>query len=172
MASPVRQFNADIDQERLLDIVRTLVCELGRQSALASVGPAAHLDRELGLGSLERVELLLRLEKTFGARLDEQRSGRSRDGPGPDRRALCAPRGIPQPRARKWKSRRGLSAISSSGIAEGIPAAETFQDVLRYRGSRGRGANPSDFFRGRRGKPLADIRRISRGSRSAWRRSW
>src|SRR6202140_1526632 len=72
MASPVRQFDAAADQERLLDVVRSLVSELGRQSALASVGPAAHLDRELGLGSLERVELLLRLEKTFGTRLDER----------------------------------------------------------------------------------------------------
>ena len=34
--------------------------------------PASHLDRDLGLGSLERVELLLRLEKSFGTRLDEE----------------------------------------------------------------------------------------------------
>src|ERR1700733_10201350 len=72
MASPVRQFDAAMDEERLLDVVRGLVSELGRQSALASISPAAHLDRELGLGSLERVELLLRLEKTFGTRLDER----------------------------------------------------------------------------------------------------
>src|SRR5580658_7656866 len=71
MASPVRQFDAAADREQLLNVVRTLVSELGRQSALTSVGPAAHLDRELGLGSLERVELLLRLEMTFGTRLDE-----------------------------------------------------------------------------------------------------
>ena len=68
MASPVRQFDAVADQERLLDVVRALVSELGHQSALALVSPAAHLDRELGLGSLERVELLLRLEKAFGTR--------------------------------------------------------------------------------------------------------
>ncbi len=72
MASPVRQFDAVEDQERLLAIVRALVSELGHQSALTLVGPAAHLDRELGLGSLERVELLVRLEKAFGAHLDER----------------------------------------------------------------------------------------------------
>src|SRR5260221_11075000 len=72
MASPVRQFDAVEDQERLLDVLRGLVSELGRQSALASVGPAAHLDRELGLGSLERVELLVRLENIFGTHLDER----------------------------------------------------------------------------------------------------
>ena len=71
MASPVRQFDAVEDQERLLDIVRALVSELGHQSALTLVGPGAHLDRELGLGSLERVELLARLEKAFGVRLEE-----------------------------------------------------------------------------------------------------
>ena len=38
---------------------------LGRESALPLVGPSAQLERELGLGSLERVELLLRLEKAF-----------------------------------------------------------------------------------------------------------
>src|ERR1700722_9262891 len=71
MVSPVRQFDIVTDRERVLDIVRSLVSELGRQSSLPSVSPGAHLERELGLGSLERVELLVRLEKTFGTRLDE-----------------------------------------------------------------------------------------------------
>ena len=34
MATPVRQFDAVLDEERLLDVVRTLVAELGRQSAI------------------------------------------------------------------------------------------------------------------------------------------
>jgi len=63
-------------KERLLDVVRALVSELGHQPALASVGPAAHLERELGLGSLERVELLLRIEQAFGTRLDDRSPGR------------------------------------------------------------------------------------------------
>src|SRR3979490_798881 len=72
MASPARHFDAVTDEERLLDVVRVLVSELGHQPALASVGPAAHLERELGLGSLERVELLLRIEQAFGTRLDDR----------------------------------------------------------------------------------------------------
>ena len=72
MVSPVRQFNAVADEERVLEVVRELVAELGHESALRSASPASHLDRDLGLGSLERVELLLRLEKTFGTRLDEE----------------------------------------------------------------------------------------------------
>ena len=72
MASPVRQFDLLVDEARLLDVVRSLVSELGHRTALATVGPAAHLERDLGLGSLERVELLLRIEQTFGIRLDDR----------------------------------------------------------------------------------------------------
>src|SRR6202163_4800589 len=133
MASPVRQFDVAADQERLLDVVRGLVSELGRQSALASVGPAAHLDRELGLGSLERVELLLRLEKTFGTRLDD-RSLAEADTVADLISALSAANGASAPSARPIEVAPRTAAISSSGIAEGIPAAQSFQDVLRHRG--------------------------------------
>ena len=71
MVSSARQFSAVADEERVLDIVRELGAELGHESALRTASAASHLDRDLGLGSLERVELLLRLEKTFGTRLDE-----------------------------------------------------------------------------------------------------
>ncbi|PYQ04772.1 MAG: hypothetical protein DMF82_09945, partial [Acidobacteria bacterium] len=39
--------------------------------ALRAAAPEASLERDLGLGSLERVELLLRLESAFGRTLDE-----------------------------------------------------------------------------------------------------
>src|SRR5690242_15181268 len=71
MVSPARQFNAVTEEESVLEVVRELVAELGHESAVRSASVASHLDRDLGLGSLERVELLLRLEKSFGARLDE-----------------------------------------------------------------------------------------------------
>ncbi|MCU1341131.1 MAG: hypothetical protein JWN92_554 [Candidatus Acidoferrum typicum] len=35
MATPARHFDAVADEERLLDVVRGLVCELGHQTALA-----------------------------------------------------------------------------------------------------------------------------------------
>ena len=133
MASPVRQFDAAVDQERLLDVVRTLVSELGHQSALASVGPAAHLDRELGLGSLERVELLLRLEKTFGTRLDERVLAEAETVQDLIS-ALSTAQGTSATSMRYVDVAQRSTAISSTGIAEGFPAAETFQDVLRHRG--------------------------------------
>jgi len=133
MASPVRQFDAAADQERLLDVVRTLVSELGRQSALAAVSPSAHLDRELGLGSLERVELLLRLEKTFGTRLDERVLAEA-DTVEDLISALSAAHGASTNAAPQVEVAPHDRAVSASGIAEGLPAAQTFQDVLRHRG--------------------------------------
>ena len=134
MASPVRQFNAVEDQGRLLDIVRALVSELGHQSALTLVGPAAHLERELGLGSLERVELLVRLERAFGTHLDERVLAEAetvRDlidalaGSSGKSAAAAAPR---------TEIAGGVSAKPSHDLAEGFPAATTFQEVLRLRG--------------------------------------
>src|SRR5580704_16558869 len=58
-----------------LDILRQLLVELGGQRGLgelAARGPAAHLERELGLGSLERVELMLRLGDACGVRLPDR----------------------------------------------------------------------------------------------------
>ena len=57
-------------QARVLEIVQALVIELGGRPA-GAVTPHARLDRDLGIGSLERVELLLRLEQQFGVRLPD-----------------------------------------------------------------------------------------------------
>jgi 1-acyl-sn-glycerol-3-phosphate acyltransferase len=57
---------------RVLDVVRTLAGELGGSRAAQAVRAAASLERDVGLGSLERVELLLRLENAFGRALDDR----------------------------------------------------------------------------------------------------
>src|SRR5262245_27250597 len=59
-------------QERVLEVVRGLAGELGGDRARRAVAPTASLERELGLGSLERVELMLRLESAFGRALDDR----------------------------------------------------------------------------------------------------
>ena len=59
-------------QDRVLEVVRELLTELGGGRALRAAAPEASLERDLGLGSLERVELLLRLESAFGRTLDER----------------------------------------------------------------------------------------------------
>ncbi|MGD0401879.1 MAG: AMP-binding protein [Candidatus Acidiferrales bacterium] len=58
-----------------LDTLRQLLTELGGARGLgelAARGPAAHLERELGLGSLERVELMLRLGDACAVRLPDR----------------------------------------------------------------------------------------------------
>jgi 1-acyl-sn-glycerol-3-phosphate acyltransferase len=133
MVSPARQFNPVADEERVLEVVRELVAELGHNSALRSASAASYLDRDLGLGSLERVELLLRLEKSFGTRLDEE--------------VLAGATTVQDLIAALGAANGGSTAlevgaeasvrtteISFPGQAEGVPAAETFQEVLRHRG--------------------------------------
>jgi len=62
----------DAVTERVLGIVRALAREVGGARAVRAVAPEASLEREVGLGSLERVELLLRLERAFGRPLDDR----------------------------------------------------------------------------------------------------
>src|SRR5260370_3809468 len=58
--------------ERVLDVVRDLARETGGDRARRAAAANASLDREVGLGSRERVELLLRLEQAFGRSLDDR----------------------------------------------------------------------------------------------------
>jgi fatty-acyl-CoA synthase len=57
--------------DAVLDVVAELAREVGGERAARAVTPSASLEREVGLGSLERVELLLRLERATGRALDE-----------------------------------------------------------------------------------------------------
>ncbi len=62
-----------VDAQALLEKVREIVCEMHphmRDRVHVTLDSA--LDRELGLDSLARVELLVRLEQCFGAALSEQ----------------------------------------------------------------------------------------------------
>ena len=72
--------------ERVLDVVRALARETGGPRAERAVSPDASLEREVGLGSLERVELLARLERAFSRALDDRCL--SLDTPGELARAL------------------------------------------------------------------------------------
>ncbi len=54
-----------------MEVLRGLLEELGSHGALETLTTASNLDRDLGLGSLERVELLTRLEAAFGVRLPD-----------------------------------------------------------------------------------------------------
>ncbi len=57
-------------EEHVLDVVADLVTEL-RGGGRAAVARGDSLEADLGISSLERVELLIRLERTFGVRLGD-----------------------------------------------------------------------------------------------------
>jgi 1-acyl-sn-glycerol-3-phosphate acyltransferase len=58
-------------EAQVLGTVRNLVRELGNPAASATLTASAILDSDLGLGSIERVELLSRLERTLGMPIPE-----------------------------------------------------------------------------------------------------
>jgi fatty-acyl-CoA synthase len=58
-------------EARVLEVVRQLAAETGGDRARLAASPDASFERDLGLGSLERVELLSRLESAFGLRLQD-----------------------------------------------------------------------------------------------------
>src|SRR5262249_15390979 len=71
LATPTTQIDPSALRARVLEVVRQLLLELGSQRVLPSLSLASNLDRDLGLGSLERVELVARLESEFGIRLPD-----------------------------------------------------------------------------------------------------
>lgn len=96
---------------------------------------ASQLDRELGLGSLERVELLARLEAAFGVRLPDRVVAEANT---PDDLAKAL---LVAPGAETLEDEAG-SALRASITTQkmhreatdaGVFSAETLLDVLRYR---------------------------------------
>jgi 1-acyl-sn-glycerol-3-phosphate acyltransferase len=68
--APARPATSAVVDEQVLEIVGRLVDELSAGSARRPTLQDS-LDRDLGISSLERVELLLRLEQAFGVRLPD-----------------------------------------------------------------------------------------------------
>ncbi|MBI4714860.1 MAG: AMP-binding protein, partial [Nitrospirae bacterium] len=58
-------------EHRVLDLLRGLVREIGHERAIRAVSVDARLDRDLGLDSLARMELLHRIEAAFRVRLPD-----------------------------------------------------------------------------------------------------
>ena len=58
-------------EQETLSLIKDLLTELGSHEAAARVALDSSFDRDLGLGSLERVELLVRTEQRLGVRVPE-----------------------------------------------------------------------------------------------------
>jgi fatty-acyl-CoA synthase len=72
MPTTANQTESGSIEEQTLGVFRELLIELGSLRAAAAVSMDSLIDRDLGLGSLERVELLMRLEARFKTRLPEE----------------------------------------------------------------------------------------------------
>jgi 1-acyl-sn-glycerol-3-phosphate acyltransferase len=71
VATLIPQSDRSAIEAKVLRTTRDLLCELGNSGAVEAVRVSASLDRDLGLGSIERVELLSRLDRAFGVNLPE-----------------------------------------------------------------------------------------------------
>jgi fatty-acyl-CoA synthase len=127
---PVRtQPDAAVIEQGVLDIIRGLLRELGSERGARTVAPDSALERDLGLGSLERVELLVRCERRFGRRLPDdvaQQAETAADWV----RALVAGQASVRPAG----SERGRYRIEqpSRRAPEPPASARTWVEVLRY----------------------------------------
>ena len=68
---PVETLERSNVEQEILSLVKELLTELGAHEAAARVAPDSSFDRDLGLGSLERVELLVRTEQRLGVHVPE-----------------------------------------------------------------------------------------------------
>ena len=135
VATTTPQLDRSNLSERVLDVVRRLLEELGSQGALPLLSSASHLDRDLGLGSLERVELLARIETEFGVRLPDRVAAEA-NTPDDLTRAIL---GVPDAAATEEDTTSALQAsvtaqkLHREAAEAGVFSAETLLDVLRYR---------------------------------------
>src|SRR5207237_221207 len=135
VATPATQLDTSAVRERVFEVIRTLPTELGSRGALPMRHLSSQLDRELGLGSLERVELLTRLEYAFGLRLPDRLASEA-NTPGDLVRAILA-----VPEATEWvvepasalRVAATTQKLHRDSIGADVFAAETLLDVLRYR---------------------------------------
>ena len=135
MATPVTQLDRLALRERVLEIIRGLLNELGSQGALPMLNPASQLDRDLGLGSLERVELLARLETAFNIRLPDRVASEANTPDDLARAILTAPGTNVEDVEEDSALRASVTVqkLHRAAADAGVLPAETLIDVLRYR---------------------------------------
>jgi 1-acyl-sn-glycerol-3-phosphate acyltransferase len=112
-AGPAAAVDASAVLAQVLEVVRGLAAEALGERAARAVRPDASLDRDVGLGSLERVELLLRLEDAFGRRPPE--SCLTLDTPQALARALLQADGLVQDDHARQAPERPAAAVAGVG---------------------------------------------------------
>jgi fatty-acyl-CoA synthase len=121
-------------RERVLEEIRALLQELGSGGALPMLNGGSLLERDLGLGSLERVELMARLENAFSVRIADQTATQANTPDDLAEAVLDAPESLAE--ARETSALRtsvGVQQLHRKTEEAGVSTAETLMDVLRYR---------------------------------------
>jgi fatty-acyl-CoA synthase len=123
-------------RERVLDVVRGLLEALGSHGAIAELSEKSNLDRDLGLGSLERVELLTRIEGTFGVRLPDTIAAEASSPQDLIEAVLRVPgsSAIDVEELSGWRGGVAANRIAQEAADSIIQKAETLMEVIRYRG--------------------------------------
>ena len=136
MAATTTRLDIPDVRERVLEVVRALLEELGSYAAVATLSAGSNLDRDLGLGSLERMELLTRLEIIFGVRLPDTVAADANTPEDLIQAILEAP-GTPALPEEEISALR-TSAIAAKAEREAtdsiLAKAETLVEVIRHRG--------------------------------------
>jgi len=135
VATPATQLDASEVRERVLDVIRGLLEELGSHGALPMLNGASQLDRDLGLGSLERVELLARLETVFGVRLADSVVAEANTPEDLAKALLVAPgvETLDDEAGSALRAAITTQKLHREATDAGVFSAETLLDVLRYR---------------------------------------
>jgi fatty-acyl-CoA synthase len=135
VATPATQLDASEVRERVLEVIRCLLEELGSRGALPMLNGASQLDRDLGLGSLERVELLARLETAFGVRLPDRVVAEANTPEDLAKALLVAPGAetLEDEAASALRAAITTQKMHREATDAGVFSAETLLDVLWYR---------------------------------------
>lgn len=78
MATPALPLRLEQAERQVVEIVRELLRDLGREDRAALVSADAALERDLGIASLDLLELVVRCEARFGVELPDAASDRAR----------------------------------------------------------------------------------------------
>ena len=146
---------ADIERQ-VLDITRTLCCELDSRASDTIVGPCDSLQRDLGLDSLARAELMLRVERGLGARM----------APGALAEADSVRDIVQRLRFTSSTGAPPTAAIALPGAPHEFPgSARTLIDVLRWHVERN-GARTQLVFLSPAGEQALSYSQLDDGARS------
>jgi fatty-acyl-CoA synthase len=135
VATPTTQLDLTAVRQRVLEVLRELLVELGSAGAIPRLDEHSQLDADLGMGSLERVELLARIETEFGVRLADRVVAEANT---PDDLALA----ILSAGELETPDDSGSSAVRASvtanklhreAVAAGAYETQTLLELLRYR---------------------------------------